>query len=283
MHLPGRNEVAGKGRNGGPQRGGNSGNHEGLTMFGKKRRQGATLPGHRETASPRGYWTLCPANMRKQPARQTPSRYFDSRNICDKTFPGPWEVRKALATPHDVWGLNHAGKTPQGQDVSEHRRPPLRGSQHREMVVRPRQQHARPCSPRGPAERRGSSAQGHWSRHGRQVPAVPGRSPPPYQPICRAGSSRSIWRKTAAFRRSAHRVCGGGRRAGEFPDKRRKQSRRDLELHSCLRHTWGRLTDCRQSRPAPTAAKHRGLFYWPCYAPSPASRRAIRARISPTR
>ena len=156
------------------------------------------------------------------------------------------------------------------QDVSEHRRPPLHGSQYRRQATRPRQRHARPCSPRGPAGRRGLLAQGRCHSGGRRNPAGWDKGlqwPRLHQSICRAENFRSSRRKTAAFRRSAHRVCGSGRRAGGFPDKRRKQSRRDLELHSCLRHTWGRLTDCRQSRPAPTAAKHRGLFYWPCYAP----------------
>lgn len=113
------------------------------------------------------------------------------------------------------------------QDVSEHRRLSLHENQRRKKVVRPRQQHARPCSPRGPAGRRGWSAQGRCCSGGRRDPAG--------------------WDKGLQWPRLHH--------------KRRKQSRRDLELHSCLRHTWGRLTDCRQSRPAPTAAKHRGLSY----------------------
>lgn len=172
------------------------------------------------------------------------------------------------------------------QDVSEHRRLSLHENQRRKKVVRPRQQHARPCSPRGPAGRRGWSAQGRCCSGGRRDPAGWDKGlqwPRLHQSICRAGNFRSFRRKTVIFRPSECKADGAARRAGEFPDKRRKQSRHDLELHSCLRHTWGRLTDCRQSRPAPTAAKHRGLFYWPCYAPSPASRRAIRARISPTR
>ena len=156
------------------------------------------------------------------------------------------------------------------QDVSEHRRLSLHENQRRKKVVRPRQQHARPCSPRGPAGRRGLLAQGRYCSGGRRDPAGwdKGLQCPHLHPaLRRAGHFRSFRRKTAAFRRSAHRVCGGGRRAGEFLERKRSRRRCGLVLHNCLRHTWGRLTDCRQSRPAPTAAKHRGLFYWPCYAP----------------
>ena len=172
------------------------------------------------------------------------------------------------------------------QDVSEHRRPSLHENQRREKAARLRQQHARPCSPRGPAGRRGASAQGRCRSCDRQNPAGWDRGVPwasPHHPICRTGSSRSFWRKSAAFHRSACTACGGGQRAGRCSDGRHSRHSCGLELHGSLRHTWGRVTACRKSRPAPTAAKHRGLFYWSCYTPSPASRRAIRARISPAR
>ena len=152
------------------------------------------------------------------------------------------------------------------QDIIEHRRPPLRGSRHRRQATRPRQRHARPCSPRGPVGRHGWSAQGLWSRHGRQVPAVPGRRPPPSQPIFRAGSGGKFFRPSAIFLQTAY-TAGGGQKAGGFPDKRRSRRRCGLEIRGRLRQNESGKAGCLPLRPAPAAAKPRGLFFHPCSTP----------------
>lgn len=153
------------------------------------------------------------------------------------------------------------------QDVSEHRRLPLRGSRHRMQATRPRQRHARPCSPRCPVGRHGWSAQGHWSRHGRQAPAVPGRRPPPSQPICRAGSGGKFFRLSATFLQTMYTAGGGGQKAGGFPDKRRSRRRCGLELRGRFRQNESGKADRLPLRPAPAAAKPRGLFFHPCSTP----------------